>query len=67
VAKRRNGPGPSLALAASDGIERWDLPGDGEAVALTGTLAEITAYLTGRPHHLNTAAGEAAPAIPPWL
>jgi uncharacterized protein (TIGR03083 family) len=67
AAKRRNDPGRSLVLEASDSGDRWELPGGGEAVLLTGTLAEITAYLTGRPQRLATAGGVAAPTLPPWL
>ena len=59
--------GPALVLEASDTGQRWDLPGDAGAVTLIGPLAEVTAYLTGRPHRLTTAGGEPAPARPAWL
>jgi maleylpyruvate isomerase len=65
--KRRAAPGPALVLEATDTGQRWELPGDGEAVTLAGPLAGVTAYLTGRPHGLTTAGGEAAPALPAWL
>ncbi len=67
VAKRGNAPGPALILEAADTGGRWELPGDGDAVALSGPLAEITAYLTGRAHKLTTAGGDPAPALGPWL
>jgi len=67
VGKRSAGPSPALVLAATDTGGRWELPGDGEAVTLTGPLAEVTAYLTGRTHDLSMADGEAAPMLPGWL
>jgi uncharacterized protein (TIGR03083 family) len=67
VGKRSTGPGPALALEAVDTGGRWELPGHGNAVTLSGPLAELTAYLTGRANSLTTAGGEAAPALPTWL
>lgn len=67
VAKRGNASGSALALEAVDTGGRWELPGDGDAVMLAGSLAEITAYLTGRVHKLTTAGGDPAPALGPWL
>lgn len=58
---------PALVLAASDTGQRWELPGDVEAVTLIGPLAEVTAYLTGRAHRLTTTGGGAAPVRPAWL
>lgn len=60
VAKR--GTGPGLTLAATDAPGRWQVAGVESPVTVSGPLAEITAYLTGRPHHLGP-----APALPPWL
>jgi uncharacterized protein (TIGR03083 family) len=60
TAKRHATPGPPVVLTASDG-GRWELPGSGSQVTVTGPLAEIAAYLTGRPHTLS------APTLPPWL
>ena len=65
TAKRAGGPGPAVVLAAGD--DRWELPGEGAAVTVTGPLAEVTAYLTGRPHTLTTSDGSPAPALPAWL
>jgi uncharacterized protein (TIGR03083 family) len=67
AARRSKGSGPALVLAATDTGGRWKLPGTGEAVTLTGPLAEITAYLAGRANRLTTANGQAAPVLPPWL
>lgn len=67
AAKRSNGPGPALMLEAEDASGRWELPGSGEVAKLTGPLAEIAAYLTGRPHYLITSRGEGAPPLLPWL
>lgn len=61
------GPGPALVLEAADTGGRWEIPGAGEGGTLSGPLAEITAYLTGRPHNLTTRGGGPAPALPPWL
>jgi maleylpyruvate isomerase len=65
--KRSKEPGPALVLEAADIGGRWKLAGHGEAVTLAGPLAEITAYLAGRPNRLTTIGGEAAPVLPPWL
>ena len=67
VEKHGKDPGVALVLAAADTGGRWELPGDGDAVTLTGPLDEVAAYLTGRPHSLTTAGGQAAPVLPPWL
>jgi uncharacterized protein (TIGR03083 family) len=60
-------PGRALTLEATGTGGRWELPGPGEPITVTGPLAEITAYLTGRAHHLVTADGAAVPAWPAWL
>jgi Mycothiol maleylpyruvate isomerase N-terminal domain len=60
-ARRGSRAGPGAGGHRPGG--RWELPGHGETV----TLAGITAYLTGRAHHLTSACGDAAPALPAWL
>lgn len=65
--RRGNAPGPAVVLAAADTGDRWELPGDGDATAVTGPLAEVTAYLAGRPHSLTTTDGSPAPTLPAWL
>jgi maleylpyruvate isomerase len=58
----RRGPGTGLTLAATDAPGTWHLAAEGPAVSVSGPLAEVTAYLTGRPHQL-----EQAPVLAPWL
>lgn len=67
IRKRSMERGPALVLEAADIGGQWRLAGHGEAVAVAGPLAEITAYLTGRANNLTTTGGETAPALPPWL
>jgi uncharacterized protein (TIGR03083 family) len=69
IAKRASAQaaGPALVVEALDTGGRWELPGDSEPVVLSGPLAEITAYLTGRAHKLTTAGGEPTPVLGPWL
>ena len=65
VTARRStvGGGPALILAAADTGGRWEVAGVGAAVPVTGSLADLTAYLTGRP----APSLPAAPVLPPWL
>ncbi|WP_331448906.1 maleylpyruvate isomerase family mycothiol-dependent enzyme [Streptomyces prasinus] len=67
IAKRAKAPGPALRLTETDTGEVRELPGDGEPTVLTGPLAEITAYLTGRGHALTAPDGGPVPALGPWL
>ncbi|MEO3787992.1 maleylpyruvate isomerase family mycothiol-dependent enzyme [Actinocorallia sp. B10E7] len=67
VGKRGGAAGPAAVLTAADTGDRWELPGEGNAVAVTGPLAEIAAYLAGRPHALTTPDGSSAPVLPAWL
>ncbi|WP_169988955.1 maleylpyruvate isomerase family mycothiol-dependent enzyme [Microbispora sp. H10836] len=67
AAKRGGAAGPAVVLAATDTGDRWELPGEGEPVAAGGPLAEVVAYLAGRPHTLTTPDGSLAPALPAWL
>jgi maleylpyruvate isomerase len=65
VTTRRSakGGGPALALAASDTGGRWEVAGTGTPVPVTGALAALAAYLTGRPAPDLSS----APALPAWL
>ncbi|MCC5575271.1 maleylpyruvate isomerase family mycothiol-dependent enzyme [Microtetraspora sp. AC03309] len=67
VAKRGSAAGPAVVLAATDTGDRWELPGEGEPVTVDGPLADVAAYLAGRPHALTTSDGSSAPALPAWL
>jgi maleylpyruvate isomerase len=65
VTTRRSsvGGGPALVIAATDTGGRWEVAGTGSPVPVTGLLADLTAYLTGRP----APSLPAAPVLPPWL
>jgi len=65
VTARRSvkGGGPALAVAATDTGDTWEVAGTGAPVPVSAPLADLAAYLTGRP-----APGlSAAPALPAWL
>jgi maleylpyruvate isomerase len=67
IVKRGAGPsGQALMLVATDTAARWQLPGLGQSVTVAGSLAEVTAYLTGRASTLTSTGGEPAPALPAW-
>ncbi|PLW72050.1 maleylpyruvate isomerase family mycothiol-dependent enzyme [Streptomyces sp. SCUT-3] len=67
VGKRGAAPGPALTLEATDTGDRWELPGEGDPVALAGELHRITAYLTGRDGGPTAPDGGPAPALAAWL
>jgi maleylpyruvate isomerase len=65
VTSRRsaNGAGTALAVAATDTGHTWEVAGAGAPVPVSAPLADLAAYLTGRP-----APGlRAAPVLPAWL
>ena len=58
VARRATMDGhPAIALEAAG--QRWELPGEAPMTTVTGSLADMAAYLSGR--------GALGPAIPAWL
>jgi maleylpyruvate isomerase len=65
VTARRSskGGGPALLAAATDTGHTWEVAGAGAAIPVSAPLADLAAYLTGRP------APElwSAPALPAWL
>ena len=61
VRRSATGGGPALALAATDSGHTWEVTGAGAPVPVSAPLADLAAYLTGRP------ALPAAPALPAWL
>lgn len=65
VTARRSaqGGGPALALAATDTGHSWQVTGTGAPVPVSAPLADLAAYLTGRP----APALPAAPRLPAWL
>ncbi len=65
VTARRSskGGGPALAAAATDTGHTWEVAGAGASVPVSAPLADLAAYLTGRP----APDLKAAPALPAWL
>jgi maleylpyruvate isomerase len=65
VTARRSakGGGPALAVAATDAGHTWEVAGAGASVPVSAPLADLAAYLTGRP----APELKAAPALPAWL
>ncbi|WP_327241970.1 maleylpyruvate isomerase family mycothiol-dependent enzyme [Streptomyces sp. NBC_01320] len=67
VTMRSSALGPAVVLTTTDTDDRWALPGEGAIAPVVGPLAEVTAYLVGRPHTLTKTDGSPAPALPAWL
>lgn len=69
VTKRTNTKdGAALSVAVTGLSETWTIPGVGDAVAVSGALADVAAYLAGRPHGpVVTGSGAPAPTLPAWL
>jgi maleylpyruvate isomerase len=65
VTARRSakGGGAALAVAATDTGHSWEVTGRGAPVPVSAPLADLAAYLTGRPAPTLPA----APALPAWL
>ena len=65
VTTRRSskGGGPALAVAATDTGHTWEVAGAGAPLPVSAPLADLAAYLTGRPASELTA----APPLPAWL
>jgi maleylpyruvate isomerase len=65
VTARRSakGGGPALTVAATDTGSTWEVAGTGAPVPVSAPLADLAAYLTGRPAPVLPA----APALPAWL
>lgn len=65
VTARRSskGGGPALAVAATDTGHSWGVAGAGAAIPVSAPLADLSAYLTGRPAPDLAS----APALPAWL
>jgi len=61
-------PGPALTLRHGASERHWHVEGEGEPADITGSVADIAAYLLGRPAPgLRTADGSALPDLPRWL
>ena len=69
VTKRSNSKdGAALSVAVIGHSDEWMIPGLGDEVAISGSLADAAAYLAGRSHGaVLTSDGEPAPALPAWL
>ena len=68
VAKRSGAlDGPAIELSATDTGEHWSLAGTGVPTAVSGSLANLVAYLAGRPHGQLAADGASLPALSKWL
>jgi maleylpyruvate isomerase len=60
--------GPALTVLATDTGAHWDVAGPQTPVRVTGTLATLASYLSGRgPEDATTPDGGAVPVLPAWL
>ncbi|EWT00293.1 maleylpyruvate isomerase [Intrasporangium oryzae NRRL B-24470] len=59
--------GPAVALAPTDDERTWAVAGAGHPTTVRGPLAQLTAYLSGRPATGLLADGGAVPTLPRWL
>ena len=60
--------GPALAVDSTATASRWDVAGVGEPVLVEGTLAAVSAYLSGRSTtDVTVPAAETVPELPAWL
>jgi maleylpyruvate isomerase len=55
-------PGTAVVLTATDADQRW-VAGSGDAVEITGTTAELFAWVIGRAAHVQ---GVLCPGLTPW-
>jgi maleylpyruvate isomerase len=70
TARRSNvGKGPALTVTAPDAPGRsWQVTGAGDPIAVAAPLADLTAWLSGRPAGaLTGTAGSPVPELPAWL
>lgn len=62
------GPAPALTVETTDSDDRWDVAGSGTPVVVTGSLAGVTSYLSGRDtDHVAVPESGVVPALPAWL
>ena len=59
--------GPALELVATDHEGSWHVAGTGRPTTVRGPLAQLTAYLSGRPADELDADGAHVPTLPRWL
>ena len=68
VTKRAGITGSTAITLVSETSDEWTLPGSGEAVQVTGSLAAIAAYLAGRQYSgLTTSGNDEVPELSAWL
>ena len=68
VTKRAGITGSTAITLVSETSDEGTLPGSGDAVQVTGSLAAIAAYLAGRQYSgLTASSDDGVPAIPAWL
>lgn len=68
TAKRSSSPDDTaLELVATDHEGRWVVAGAGRPTTVRGPLAQLTAYLSGRPATDLHADGAGVPTLPRWL
>ena len=68
VAKRSSTAGtPALVLRPTDAHRRWQVAGSGAPVTVLAPLAELVAYLAGRPASVALTTGEPTPKLTAWL
>ena len=68
VAKRSGaGTGPAVKVLATDHAVSWTVDGSGDQVTVSGSLAEVVAWLAGRAATVTTDEGTPAPVLPAWL
>lgn len=68
TAKRSAAGGAALTLTAADHDATWAIAGTGDPAAVTGALADLAAYLSGRATDGVTGSdGGPAPELPRWL
>ena len=68
VAKRSGaGTGPALKVLATDHAVSWTVDGAGDQLTVSGSIADVVAWLAGREAPVTTEAGTPAPLLPAWL
>lgn len=67
TAKRSSSDGPALVLVPTDHEDRWVVTGAGHPTIVRGPLAQLTAYLSGRPATDLQADHGHVPTLPRWL
>lgn len=67
VGKRSGQETPALHLAPEDSARTWDVEWDGSPLTVTGALADLAAWMAGRPAPGSRAEQDDLPTLPAWL